>query len=96
MPEGAAPDAGDHRHDVPTNLSVETTLNRSSETTKNRNSSFPDDGFEQFWKLYPDKKGKQYCQGIWERRIEGKADFEAIITAAIERGYGSLKKVTKD
>jgi hypothetical protein len=80
MPQGAAGDAGDPRHQVPTNLSDEPSLNPSDEPTENRNASFPADAFEQFWKLYPDKKGKQYVREIWERKIEcGKADFESIM-----------------
>jgi hypothetical protein len=80
VPEGAAGDAGGYRHDVPTNLSDEPSLNRSNEPTKNRNASFPADGFEQFWKLYPDKKAKPYCRDIWKNKIEiGKANFEDIM-----------------
>jgi Helix-turn-helix domain len=80
IPEGAAPDAGDYRHDVPTNLSDESITEPSVEPTKKLNPSFPSDSFKQFWKLYPDKKGKQYCQDIWETKIEcGKTPFENIM-----------------
>jgi hypothetical protein len=79
VPEGTAGDAGGYRHDLPANLSDESITEPSTKPTRKRNASFPGDGFEQFWSLYPDKKGKQYCQGIWERKIEGKADFETVI-----------------
>jgi Helix-turn-helix domain len=82
LPVGAEAVAGDHRKQLPTNLSDEPTLNLSDEPKEKRrlNPSFPEDSFDQFWKLYPDKKGKQLCREIWERKIEcGKTDFEEII-----------------
>jgi hypothetical protein len=80
IPDDEESDASNPRHEVPTNLSGETITNRSVETIKKLNPSFPADGFEQFWKLYPDKKSKQPCKEIWEKKIEcGKISFENIM-----------------
>ena len=62
VPLGEESGAGDHRHDVPPNLSDEPTLNPSGEPKANRKKArktapWPEDYREQFWKLYPKKRG---------------------------------------
>jgi hypothetical protein len=60
MPEGEATAAGDQRQDVPPNLSDEPSLNPSREPKANRKrktAPWPEDYREQFWKLYPKKRG---------------------------------------
>ncbi|WP_316207500.1 helix-turn-helix domain-containing protein [Bradyrhizobium sp. SZCCHNR3118] len=61
-PEGAESGAGDQGNLLPTNLSVEPSLNLSGEPKANRKkprktAAWPDDFREQFWKLYPKKRG---------------------------------------
>lgn len=62
VPVGEESGAGDHRNDVPPNLSDEPTLNPSGEPKANRKKArktapWPEDYREQFWKLYPKKRG---------------------------------------
>ena len=91
MPEGAAPDAGDHRNEVPTNLSDEPPLNPSSEPKANRKRKtavWPEDYREQFWKLYPKKRGDSR-KDAWKKleKIERDDEVEFIDLMAGLRHY---------
>ncbi|WP_058545797.1 hypothetical protein [Pseudomonas fluorescens] len=80
----------------PTLVSIEGKqgLNEAARTEKPSCKSDPLEGFEQFWKLYPNGKGKQEAAAAW-KKLKPDADLRNVLKTALAQ-HSASRDWTKD